>query len=194
MTKLFIPPRLSEKQLRILAIENQEEICLLLHEMFCKLGHSCVPISNCLDALNKLSEREFDMVITDISIPGEDGIELIKRIKADFPELDVRQRLSVSRGYGVAELHIPEGSELVGRTIEQAGLRERDINVLTLQRNTTVIPNPKSSRELNAGDRLLCFGRLEAMRELVPVRIRKARRPKIKKLPSVSFPPTHESV
>lgn len=140
------------------------------------------------------------------SSPGLEGIEAATKLdvagamidyiaaQVDFPELDVRQRLSVSRGYGVAELHIPEGSELVGRTIEQAGLRERDINVLTLQRNTTVIPNPKSSRELNAGDRLLCFGRLEAMRELVPVRIRKARRPKIKKLESVSFPPTHESV
>lgn len=140
------------------------------------------------------------------SSPGLEGIEAATKLdvagamidyiaaQVDFPELDVRQRLSVSRGYGVAELHIPEGSELVGRTIEQAGLRERDINVLTLQRNTTVIPNPKSSRELNAGDRLLCFGRLEAMRELVPVRIRKARRPKIKKLESTSFPPKHESV
>lgn len=140
------------------------------------------------------------------SSPGLEGIEAATKLdvagamidyiaaQVDFPELDVRQRLSVSRGYGVAELHIPEGSELVGRTIEQAGLRERDINVLTLQRNTTVIPNPKSSRELNAGDRLLCFGRLEAMRELVPVRIRKARRPKIKKLETTAFPPAHESV
>ena len=89
MPQLFSPPRLSEKQLRVLAVEDQEEICLLLHEMFCKLRHICVPVSNCLDALNKLSERDFDIVITDISMPGEDRIELIKQIRADFPELDV---------------------------------------------------------------------------------------------------------
>lgn len=29
--------------------------------------------------------------------------------QVDFPEVDVRQRLTVSRGYGVTELYIPEG-------------------------------------------------------------------------------------
>ncbi|QDS94864.1 Ribosomal protein S6 modification protein [Roseimaritima multifibrata] len=128
------------------------------------------------------------------SSPGLEGIETATKLdvagaivdyiaaQVDFPELDVRQRLTVSRGYGVTELHIPEGSEYVGRTILESGLRERDVNVLTLNRGTTVIPNPKPSRDLQAGDRLLCFGRLESMRDLVPARARRARRPKIKKL------------
>lgn len=128
------------------------------------------------------------------SSPGIEGIEgatkldvagaIVDYIAAhvDFPDLDVRQRLTVSRGYGVTELHIPDGSELIGSTIAQSGLHERDINVLTLQRGTSVIPNPKGSRGLEAGDRLLCFGKLEQMREMIPVKARKARRPKIKKL------------
>lgn len=128
------------------------------------------------------------------SSPGIEGIEgatkldvagaVVDYIAAhvDFPDLDVRQRLTVSRGYGVTELHIPDGSELIGSTIGQSGLHDRDINVLTLQRGTSVIPNPKGSRELQAGDRLLCFGKLEQMREMIPAKARKARRPKIKKL------------
>lgn len=128
------------------------------------------------------------------SSPGLEGIEAATKLdvagamvdymaaQVDFPELDVRQRLTVSRGYGVAELHVPEGSEMVGMAIATSGLLDRDINVLTLQRGTSVIPNPKPTRELLAGDRLLCFGRLEAMRDLIPSKARKARRPKIKKL------------
>lgn len=128
------------------------------------------------------------------SSPGLEGIEAATKLdiagaivdymaaQVDFPELDVRQRLTVSRGYGVAELHVPEGSEMVGLSINDSGLLDRDVNVLTLQRGTSVIPNPKPSRELHAGDRLLCFGRLEAMRDLIPSKARKARRPKIKKL------------
>lgn len=130
------------------------------------------------------------------SSPGLEGIETATHLdvagaivdyiaaQVDFPELDVRQRLTVSRGYGVTELHIPEGSEYIGRTILESGLRERDVNVLTLNRGTTVIPNPKPSRDLQAGDRLLCFGRLESMRDLIPARARRARRPKIKELPA----------
>ncbi|HBN79377.1 MAG TPA: 30S ribosomal protein S6--L-glutamate ligase [Planctomycetaceae bacterium] len=129
------------------------------------------------------------------SSPGLEGIEaatgldiagaIVDYIAAqvNFPELDVRQRLTVSRGYGVAELSIPEGSDYVGRTITDSGLRERDINVLTLNRGTSIIPNPKSSRVLEPGDRLLCFGKLDGMRDLIPEKTRKARRPKVTKLP-----------
>ena len=107
--------------------------------------------------------------------------------------MDIRQRLTVSRGYGVAELHIPDGSDYVGRTIAESALREKDINILTLHRGTTIMPNPHSSRELQAGDRLLCFGRLEEMRHLVPDRARLARLPKIKKLKKPTCPLRIES-
>jgi ribosomal protein S6--L-glutamate ligase len=98
-----------------------------------------------------------------------------------FPELDVRQRLSVSTGYGVAELLVREDAELVGTTIRDSGLRDRDITVLTLHRGPEVIPNPRETRELEANDRLLCFGKLEAMRDMIPAR--KTRRARVRKLP-----------
>ena len=98
-----------------------------------------------------------------------------------FPELDVRQRLSVSTGYGVAELQVREDAELVGTSIHDSGLRERDITVLTLHRDTEVIPNPRESRELQANDRLLCFGKLESMRGMIPAR--RKRRARVRKLP-----------
>ncbi|HSJ71417.1 MAG TPA: RimK family alpha-L-glutamate ligase [Acidimicrobiia bacterium] len=128
------------------------------------------------------------------SSPGLEGIEtstgldvagaMIDYIASQvaFPELDIRQRLTVSTGYGVAELQVREGADLLGRSIEES-LRDRDIAVLTLTRGTTVIPNPKSSRILEKDDRLLCFGSLEAMRDLVPARRRRRARPVVQPLP-----------
>ena len=103
----------------------------------------------------------------------------------DFPEIDLRQRLTVSRGYGVAEIYVPEGSEFVGQSISESGLREKDINVLTLYRDTTVIPNPRAQRVLEANDRLLCFGKLDLMRGLIPAKTRRRRRPKVQTLPDL---------
>lgn len=129
------------------------------------------------------------------SSPGLEGIETATELdvagaiidymaaQVDFPEMDIRQRLTVSQGYGVAELTIPEGSNYVGKTIKDSGLREKDINVLTLHRDTSVIPNPKSNRALESGDRLLCFGRLESMRDLIPAKAKRRRRPKVQPLP-----------
>lgn len=129
------------------------------------------------------------------SSPGLEGIETCTQLdiagaivdymaaQVDFPEIDLRQRLTVSRGYGVTEIHIPEGSEYVGRTVAESGLRDKDINALTLYRGTTVIPNPRSDRVLEPGDRLLCFGKLDSMRCMVPEKTRRRLRPELHELP-----------
>lgn len=133
------------------------------------------------------------------SSPGLEGIEKCTQLdvagsivdyiagRVDFPEIDIRQRLTVSRGFGVAELHIPEGSEYVGKSISESGFSDKDINVLTLTRGTTVIPNPKASRAFEQGDRVLCFGRLDSMRTLVPAKTRNKRRSKVQDLPDLEI-------
>lgn len=128
------------------------------------------------------------------SSPGLAGIEACTKLdiagaiidymaaQTNFPEIDLRQRLTVSRGYGVAEIHIPDGSDYVGQTISEVGLRDNDISVLTLYRGTSIIPNPRSDRMLQASDRLLCFGKLELMRDLIPERVRQLRKPIVQDL------------
>ena len=93
-----------------------------------------------------------------------------------------RQRLTVSKGWGVVELVVHEGFADVGKPLNRSSLPERDISILTLTRGTSVISNPKGSRVLEPGDRLLCYGRLEAMRDLVPERRRRQRRMKVRTL------------
>jgi ribosomal protein S6--L-glutamate ligase len=134
------------------------------------------------------------------SSPGLEGIETATGLdiagaiidyidrQVAFPELDVRQRLTVSAGYGVAELLAREGADIVGKTIAESGLRDRDITVLTLTRGTTVIPNPRVERVLEPEDRLLCFGKLDSMRDLVPERRRRRSRPKVRPLPADPIP------
>jgi ribosomal protein S6--L-glutamate ligase len=145
--------------------------------------------------VDMLEGKDGPQVMEINSSPGLEGIESCTQLdvagaivdymtaQVDFPEIDVRQRLTVSRGYGVTEIHIPDGSEYVGKPI--GNLREKDINVLTLYRGTTVIPNPRSERELTPGDRLLCFGKLEAMRHLIPRKTRRRRQPTVHELPDL---------
>ncbi|MFD0806274.1 cation:proton antiporter regulatory subunit [Nocardioides caeni] len=92
----------------------------------------------------------------------------------------------MSTGYGVAELVVHGDADLVGKSIGDSGLRDRDITVLTLHRGTTVIPNPFAHHVLQAEDRLLCFGKLEEMRSMIPARPKRQRR--VKKLPKQPIP------
>ncbi len=132
------------------------------------------------------------------SSPGLEGIESATQLdvagaivdyianQVAFPEIDVRQRLSVSTGYGVAELLVHNNGDFVGQKLGDSGLAERDITVLTVHRGAVVIPNPRRSVVLEAGDRLLCFGKLEEMRSMIPERRR--RRAKVRKLPPEALP------
>ena len=171
---------------------------VVLDERYCETAVRAAQIMDLRVAgVDLLESKDGPQVMEVDSSPGLEGIEgctqldiagaIIDFIAAqvDFPEIDLRQRLTVSQGYGAAEIHIPKGSEYVGKSIGESGLRDRDINILTLYRDTTVIPNPRSHRRLEPGDRLLCFGKLELMRDLVPAKTRHERRPTVQNLPDL---------
>jgi len=144
--------------------------------------------------VDMLESHDGPQVLEVNSSPGLEGIEtctgldiagsIVDYIAAqvDFPEIDLRQRLTVSKGYGVTEIYIPEGSDYENKTILDSGLADAGINVLTLYKENKTIPNPKPERILEANDRLLCFGKLESMRGMVPEKTRKRRNPKMLQL------------
>lgn len=142
--------------------------------------------------VDMLEGDEGPLVMEVNSSPGLEGIEQATKLdvagaiidyidnQVAFPQIDVRERLSVSTGYGVAELLVHSDADVVGKTLGDSGLRDRDITVLTLHRGTTVIPNPFPHHVLQPEDRLLCFGKLEEMRSMIPARRKRTR---VKKLP-----------
>ncbi|MFC7430906.1 MULTISPECIES: RimK family alpha-L-glutamate ligase [unclassified Agrococcus] len=152
--------------------------------------------------VDMLEGNDGPLVMEVNSSPGLEGIERATNLdiagaivdyigdQVAFPQIDVRERLSISTGYGVAELVVHGDAELVGRTIKESGLWERDITVLTVHRGTSVIPNAKGREVLQAEDRLLCFGRLEEMRSMIPERPK--RRKRVRRLPKDAMDPQPE--
>lgn len=143
--------------------------------------------------VDMLESQDGPQVIEVNSSPGLEGIETCTGIdvagqiidyiaeQVTFPELDVRERLSLQTGYGVAELVVPNTPEFDQKTIRESGIREKDIVVLTVERPDLFLENPRSTFVLQSGDRLLCFGKHESMRGLIPARPKPRRK---KKLPT----------
>jgi ribosomal protein S6--L-glutamate ligase len=134
-----------------------------------------------------LEAKDGPQVMEVNSSPGLEGIEEASGIdiaglileyiedQVSFPDMDLRQRLTLSKGHGVAEIPVPKKSSLIGKTIGELCFEEKDILVLTLHRHHKVIPYPKPSRELEEGDRLVCFGKLEEMRSFIPPKQKRRR-------------------
>jgi ribosomal protein S6--L-glutamate ligase len=140
-----------------------------------------------------LESAEGPKVIEVNSSPGLEGIEtatgvdvasaIVEHLEEQvlFPEVDVRQRLTLKSGYGVAEIAIDRSSQLAHTRVGQSALREREVAVLSIQRGSVTIPNPGDDREILPGDTLLCFGKLLTMRSMMPARRRRQARARTRK-------------
>lgn len=73
----------------VLCVDDDQDIREILQEIISHFGHTGITATDGLDALEKLTENHFDIIITDLKMPHIDGLELIKRIKAEFTDVDV---------------------------------------------------------------------------------------------------------
>ena len=75
--------------------------------------------------------------------------------------------LTLTPGYGVAELRVEAGSPFAGKTLARSGFREAGLLVLAIRRDEVVMPTPAAGDTIQAGDQVICYGQLERMHELV---------------------------
>jgi len=74
---------------KILVVDDDEAICQTLADMMGVLGHNSKTARDGFQALKILEEEPFNIVISDIKLPGIDGLSLIKKIKEKSPETDI---------------------------------------------------------------------------------------------------------
>lgn len=78
----------------------------------------------------------------------------------------VEEVLRLGALYGIAEVWIKDDSDLLGLTLAQAELTEKNILVLAIEREGQFIHMPRSYDRLEEDDTLLVYGDLESLRQL----------------------------
>ena len=71
---------------RLLIVEDEETLCESLKRVLAREGYVVHTASDAEAALRIFGEGTYDLVITDIILPGITGIELLKKIKERLPE------------------------------------------------------------------------------------------------------------
>lgn len=73
----------------VLVIDDDYHMRIALKESLTKTGYSVSLAEDGLKAINEISKRIFDIVITDVKMPHLNGIELLKHIRKENPLLPV---------------------------------------------------------------------------------------------------------
>ena len=73
----------------VLFVDDEKDICDVLSISLSDLGYKVYTAQNGQEALRIIQELSPPIVLTDIRMPVMDGIELLRRIKGQFPETEV---------------------------------------------------------------------------------------------------------
>jgi diguanylate cyclase (GGDEF)-like protein len=79
----------NQKDLKILVVDDEESLLSVLSQVLNRAGFQVTAASNGEDAWEKFKKDPVPLVIADIVMPGMTGIELLLKIKEEFPETQV---------------------------------------------------------------------------------------------------------
>ena len=106
---------MTPEKAKILLIDDDPLVLTSLRELLKRTGYAVTSAASPSEALDRVRESEFDLIISDVRMPGENGIDLVTKIK-DFQRKNERQSAFIFiTGYAdedapqyAAQLGIPE--------------------------------------------------------------------------------------
>ncbi len=80
---------MASEQTSILILDDEPIVSKRLKPSLEKHGYEVETFTASSDALARIEERRFDIVITDLKMEGVDGMEFLTRVKEKYPETEV---------------------------------------------------------------------------------------------------------
>lgn len=74
---------------RILVVDDEEVVCRSCIRILGDGGHEVDAVYGGEEALKRISEQNYDVIVLDIMMPKINGLELLQRVKEEYPEIDV---------------------------------------------------------------------------------------------------------
>src|ERR1700687_4556308 len=78
-----------KKSKRILIVDDEENARIGLSRLLAKEGFIVDSVSNGFEALNYLRQQDVNLIVTDINMPGMNGITFLKELNKSFPQSNV---------------------------------------------------------------------------------------------------------
>jgi len=106
---------------RVLLTEDDKAVQIFVSRALMHRGHVVTAVDDGLQALEALNQAEFDLLITDIVMPGLDGIALALKVARDHPNLPIL----MMTGYSAECQRVHNLEELICRVVTKPFSLER---------------------------------------------------------------------
>ena len=96
---------------RILVIDDESAIRSLVRRLLERAGHTVLEAADGQAGLRQLQPQPVDLVLTDIYMPGEDGIATIRRLRREWPQIKI---ITMSGGSQTGPADLNENAAAMG--------------------------------------------------------------------------------
>ena len=80
---------MSEQQKVILCVDDEHDILELFKDEFIDCGHKVLEANNGVDAFEVFKSNRVDCIVSDIRMPGGDGVGLVKNVKSTGSDIPI---------------------------------------------------------------------------------------------------------
>ncbi|MGR3303468.1 MAG: PAS domain S-box protein, partial [Candidatus Scalindua sp.] len=87
--------KITTRKLRILVTDDEKDICNILNTLFSREGHDVKAVTSGKEAIDLIKSEEFDLVLSDLVMPGSSGHDVIQALD----ELDKRPKVGLITGW-----------------------------------------------------------------------------------------------
>jgi signal transduction histidine kinase len=131
-------------QVHVLLVDDEEMILQVLKDFLAKTGYTCHVTSNAFDALQELSTKDFDLVISDIKMDGMNGVELMKKTKRLYPHLDFIMMTGYVSEYSYSDIISSGATDFLIKPFNMAELKAK---IERMEREKSILKQLKNSNQ-----------------------------------------------
>ena len=102
---------------KILVIDDEEDIRVVLQQVLELEGYEVAVAADGREGLAMLDQDGADLVITDVIMPGMDGVETLEHVREKWPDMPV---IVISGGGNVAPMEYQPGAIATNAYLESA--------------------------------------------------------------------------
>lgn len=124
----------------ILVVDDEESIRYLLNQVLSIGGYECTLAADAAEARKLIKDRNFEMILCDVAMPGESGIDFIRYVAAEYPDTAIMMVTAVD-------------NPKIAKTAMEAGIYGYLIKPFNVNEVIINIRNSLRRRELEIADR-----------------------------------------
>jgi DNA-binding NtrC family response regulator len=74
---------------KVILVDDDKVVCNMLKRFIEHMGYDVVTINDSSSVFTRLKSDKFDLLMTDLNMPGSDGFELFNTCKENYPDMKV---------------------------------------------------------------------------------------------------------